>query len=525
MRRLVWRNERALYKRKCDKSGEEIVSIYSPEKTDYKIFSNSCWHSDDWDAIEYGREYDPARSFFDQFESLMHSVPRKATNTTRNENSDFCNQTWQSKDSYLCFNVGYTQRCFYCTEGFHLADCVDCFDIKNSQYCFGSFDCNNCNNSQYIEHCDGCSECIFVYDSKGCSNVFMSSGLRNKQYFFENQQLSKEEYESKISQINFGKKSVVDELKTKFKKLKNEAVHKENSNINSENCSGDYLVQCNNCKDCFNAFKAENCTRVAGVDENSNNCSDMNIITEAEFCYEGTSMTGSKNQFGVFVVYGSNNYYCNFCDNCSDCFGCIGLNKKQYCILNKQYSQEEYNKIIPKIIEKMTTDGEWGEFFPMQISPFGYNESLAIIYYPKTKEGVGKYGAKWQDNDYSLKFDGPFYQPKDDIKEYEENEQERQSLLSGILKCETTGKAFKIMPGELAYYISMGIPIPTKHSETRFEELFLLRNPRQLHHRQCMCEEQGHGHSGRCPIEFETTYAPDRPEKIYCEKCYQQCVI
>ncbi len=25
-----------------------------------------------------------------------------------------------------------------------------------------------------------------------------------------------------------------------------------------------------------------------------------------------------------------------------------------------------------------------------------------------------------------------------------------------------------------------------------------------------------------CPNEFETSYAPDRPEIIYCEKCYQQ---
>ena len=30
--------------------------------------------------------------------------------------------------------------------------------------------------------------------------------------------------------------------------------------------------------------------------------------------------------------------YCISCFSSSDCFGCVGLNKKQYCIFNKQYN-------------------------------------------------------------------------------------------------------------------------------------------------------------------------------------------
>ncbi|MFZ1019649.1 MAG: hypothetical protein WAN61_01490 [Minisyncoccia bacterium] len=26
----------------------------------------------------------------------------------------------------------------------------------------------------------------------------------------------------------------------------------------------------------------------------------------------------------------------------------------------------------------------------------------------------------------------------------------------------------------------------------------------------------------KCAVEFETSYAPERPEIVYCEKCYQQ---
>jgi len=525
IRRLCWRNERSLYKRKSDKSGEEIISIYSPDKTDYKVYSNLEYQSDEFDPISFGQDFDPSKSFFTQYGELLHKVPRKSSNTTRNENSDFCNQTWQTKDSYMCFNVGYAENCLYCSESFHVKDCVDCFDIRDCEYCFGCFDCSNCNSSNYIEHCKDCSECYFAYDCSGCRNIFLSNSLRNKQYVFENKQLTKEEYEEKIKNIDLLSRTVVNECKVKFEELKKNAIRRENNNNSSENCTGDYLIECKNCTDCYNALKSEGCKRVGGIDDASRDCVDMSIITEAELCYEGTSVTGHKNRFSVFVVYGSDNMYCNFCENCSNCFGCVGLNHKENCILNKQYSKDEYEEILQKIIEKMKADGEWGEFFPMSISPFGYNETLVSAYHPKTKEESAKFGAKWQDNDYSLKYDGPFYEPKDDIKEYVENEQERQNLLSGILKCVESGKPFKVIPQELAFYIKYGIPIPTQYPEARYLELFSHRNPRKLHKRQCMCEQSGHDHEDRCPVEFETTYAPDRSEKVYCESCYQKSVI
>ncbi|MDH4358661.1 MAG: hypothetical protein OEV37_01770 [Candidatus Berkelbacteria bacterium] len=525
IKRLCWRNERSLYKRKSDKSGREIVSIYSPDKTDYQVYDISEYQSDEFDPMSFGQEYDFSKSFFAQYDELLHKVPRKASNTTRNENSDYCNQTWQTKDSYLCFNVGYAENCLYCTEAFHVKNCVDCFDIRDCEYCYSCFDCVNCNKSKYIEHCRDCFECYFIYDCLGCKNVVLSSGLHNKQYVFENKQLTKEEYEERVKNIDFSSRAAMDELKKRFEELKKSAIHRENNNISSENCTGDYLIECKDCTDCYNALKSEGCKRVAGIDDASRDCRDMNIITEAELCYEGTSVTGHKNLLSVFVVYGSDNIYCNFCENCNNCFGCVGLNHKQYCILNKQYAKDEYEKLLAKTIEKMKEDNEWGEFFPMSISPFGYNEALVNAYHPKSKDEAKKLGAKWQDNDYSLQYQGEFYAPKDSIKEYVASNDEVKNLLNGVLECETSGKAFKVMPQEIAFYMEHNIPVPSKHSEIRYEELFKKRNPRKLHHRQCMCEESGHDHGGRCPVEFETTYAPDRPEKIYCENCYQKSVI
>jgi hypothetical protein len=38
-----------------------------------------------------------------------------------------------------------------------------------------------------------------------------------------------------------------------------------------------------------------------------------------------------------------------------------------------------------------------------------------------------------------------------------------------------------------------------------------------------MCDKKNHFHGKeKCKVEFETSYAPERPEIIYCEKCYQR---
>ena len=51
-RRLSFRNERKLYKRKCDLTGKDIISIYSPDKV-YTVYEQSEWWSDKWDPLDY----------------------------------------------------------------------------------------------------------------------------------------------------------------------------------------------------------------------------------------------------------------------------------------------------------------------------------------------------------------------------------------------------------------------------------------------------------------------------------------
>lgn len=68
-RRLSFRNERKLYKRKCDATGRDIVSMYSPDKKIPVYFSEEWW-SDHWDPLKYGKDFDFSKSFFEQFSEL-----------------------------------------------------------------------------------------------------------------------------------------------------------------------------------------------------------------------------------------------------------------------------------------------------------------------------------------------------------------------------------------------------------------------------------------------------------------------
>src|SRR3989339_1132767 len=69
-RKLAFRNERVLYKRKCDLCKQQIISIYSPDKP-FQVYCQKCIWSDKYDPIVFGRNYDFNKSFFEQFSELM----------------------------------------------------------------------------------------------------------------------------------------------------------------------------------------------------------------------------------------------------------------------------------------------------------------------------------------------------------------------------------------------------------------------------------------------------------------------
>ena len=62
IRRMLFRNEMNLYKRKSDFSGKVIFSGIAPGKN-VKVYDHDEWFSDKWDPMDYGRRYDFSRPF------------------------------------------------------------------------------------------------------------------------------------------------------------------------------------------------------------------------------------------------------------------------------------------------------------------------------------------------------------------------------------------------------------------------------------------------------------------------------
>lgn len=108
----MFRNERKLYRRKCDATGENIISVYSPDKP-YKVYKQDFWRSDNWDAMKYGKAFDFDRIFTEQFLTLMLEVPRIANLIKTSQNCEYNVIMGNSKDCYMCSAVFQSEACIH----------------------------------------------------------------------------------------------------------------------------------------------------------------------------------------------------------------------------------------------------------------------------------------------------------------------------------------------------------------------------------------------------------------------------
>ena len=100
-RRLIWRNDINLYKRKCDFSGKEIFTIYHPNNG-LKVYDLKIWNSDKWDPMEYGMDYDFNKPFFAQFKELISKMPWPNKFLDMDSvDCDYCPAIVFSKNCYL----------------------------------------------------------------------------------------------------------------------------------------------------------------------------------------------------------------------------------------------------------------------------------------------------------------------------------------------------------------------------------------------------------------------------------------
>ncbi len=233
---------------------------------------------------------------------------------------------------------------------------MDSTYIYDSQLCYESQDCQRSANSVYLTDCRECMSSAFLYDCRGCKNCFMSSNLRNKSYVFKNRELSKEEYEREMKELDMENYDVFRACVSEYETLRTNAVHRFASLFRAVNSSGNNLINTKNTKHCFTGEDLENVSYGIRIIEAKDSADLYGVGNGAEPLYDGVNV-GYRDSL---IRFSTNTFedirdatYCDYCGTSQYIFGCVGLRKKQYRILNKAYSKEEYESLIPKIVVHM----------------------------------------------------------------------------------------------------------------------------------------------------------------------------
>ncbi len=507
-RRLAHRNERNLYHRQCALTGDRIISIYSPDKN-YVVYSQEAWWSDSWDALAYGRSYDFTRPFFEQLSNLRKSVPRMALMQSQNENSLYTNCVSHLKNCYLLFSSDFNRDCAY---GTWVQDSRDCFDnlfLDKSELSYNSIFSDNIYRGKWNVLSSQCNDSSFLFDCRGCSDCFMSTGLRNKQYYFENQSLTKEQYFARLADRRLDSYENFENAKKQFAEvvLDHPRLYLwRKGRIN--NSTGDVLADVENCQNCFELTGGKDCANVQSAFQLKDTRDGSYVM--AELGYENCECVPQPfhSAFNLNCYSGNDLYYSDMCMNsCSNLFGCVGLKHKSYCVLNKQYTKEEYYALLLKVVEHLRSTAEWGEFLPISESPYCYNESNAQDEFTLDRTEAEAMGVSWLEPD-EKEFQPQSVSLADSIKDCSDE------ITKSVLACRQCRRNYRIISQELNFYRKEGIPLPRHCPECRHQERMGFKNRRHLWSRNC----------AECKTPLQSSYAPKNSATILCEQCYHKVV-
>ena len=523
IRRFSFFNVWDLYWRNCDKCGTRTLSIYAPEQK-VTVYCQPCWWADDWDGTEYGMEYDPSRPFLEQVGELINKTPcfSRESDYLTIKNSEYSNGIGWSKDCYLVFFADYCENVYYSSLLNGLKYSADCLRAQESELCYECIGINKCYNTYFSEECDNCVDVWFSRNCYGCTNCIGCANLRGASYCIFNVKYSKEEHEKELKKLNLSSWVNLKDFKEKAYKfwlIKPKREH--NSNSLNKNVTGECVFDSKNSKEMYVCVGAEDCKYTQLIS-----------VPPVRDCYDYSSWGNNVNQIYESLAIGENSSSIYFSVHCwADClnlqycrwnitgknnFGCVNLKRKQYCILNKEYSKEEYEKLKAQIIADMNKNPyidkngriyKYGEFFPLEFSNFFYNRAGVTRFFPKTKEQALAEGYSWSDKKDN------FYKSSINADSLPEKISDTDEIiLNEIIECENCKNGYRIVQGELGLLRKMGLPLPHECPKCREARRFNRMTKPKLYNRTC----------AKCSVDIYTPYAPDRPEIVYCVKCYQQ---
>ncbi|MEK7105338.1 MAG: hypothetical protein AAB865_01505 [Patescibacteria group bacterium] len=488
-----------------------ILSAIHPDNP-IPVVTEDEWASADYSS--FGKSIDPSRSVMDQLWDLVCVVPHNPTRCVQTIDSVAVGCV-SSQSSYCVSMSHVVNRCFYTYALLQGEDCLDAgngMQVARSYQCGGSNEISDC---QYIYESRACLNSSFLFDCWNCDSCFGATNQRNKKHLFFNEQLTKEEYDRRVAEIDLSDATVADTYWKRFLSLwKTDGVWPATFGYGNEEAEGEHLFGCVRSEGCFWQNKSTDCYRLR-LGAGNNGCAYASGEGYEQDCYMTTGGTyGSKNKFCASGSKCMSCEYCHNCRECENCFACVGLQYKKFHIFNKEYSEEEYWKRVDELKCRMMDDGEYGKFFPAKFSASGFEYSAGAIYAGYSPEQLAAIGAPTFDPRRGQVF-GP--QPT-----------EAQTIEASAIPTrlddpnvlEVIGKAihdpeldrnFTILPAEFEIYKAKRWPLPRRHFVSRLTDLVRLSNS--------PIEEQAT--CGSCSQSITTYRNFSFPTRIvYCNACY-----
>ncbi len=429
-----------------------IGSIVS--KKDYTSFETLDFNWDD---------------FFDNFSALYRKSEFSwILHYTENQNCDYSDVVLSCKDSYLSNTI--------------ILDCSEVFysySIKeNSNRVYNSI--NVWNNSDIIYYSSWIIESSSIFYSRyilnsnniwfssnmiWCWNCLFCNDLENKSYCINNKQYSKTEYYLEKEKILKNKDRFnnyylsVDE---KWKCIWDNLINSNFAMYSSDVENSDWVYRVENVRNAmFWWWKWENKNIYDSLSWGTTKNEDVYWVCNA--------WAWSNNLYLSFLIASSSNiYYCMDMDSCSYCIWCIWLKNKSYCIFNKQYTKEQWEIMADNIFSQMDSNWILWDFFPWELNPFYFNDTMAWILWDFTKEEVEKKWYMWRDDE--IKVDIPEgsdivkTSELNDFQGYTENWEWRinPEILKKVIVDEKWNY-YRIVKMEYDFLVKHWLPLPEIH--------------------------------------------------------------
>jgi len=463
LKTIVWLRSLNLYKNNW------LTSVFPPNNKRIKwVISHREFDENRDNLVKYGIDYNFDINFFDNFKELFSNSYFPPTILFWEcENANFTDQTVSVKNCYLsfvvikwCENVLYSfsvkensRNIFNSTMVWN--ECENIYfgnGIIKSYNIFYSKNIINWANIWFSNNLIWCSECIF------CDN------LENQSYHINNKKYDKKDYFEEKNKI------------LKEKHLFSSKYYEINNNWKnywSNNINWFFNIECENIENWCNNYQIKNWRNVMFIWwkdawENIYDCflntpfeNDIYWVFSTWFC---------DNIYNSYQInWWTNVFYSCLLENCSFCVWCVWLKNKSFCILNKQYSKEEWYELVEKVFSQMERDLILWEFFPGELNPFYFNDSVAyLIDESFKKEELEKDWYLWRDEE--IKVDIPDNSEIAEIKDLNNyqwfdsnwNWQINSEIMKKMIK-DKKWNIYKVVPMEYEFLIKNWLPLPEIH--------------------------------------------------------------